>query len=456
MTRKYFGTDGIRGTANRFPMTADMALKAAMATAHVLLKKREDGIHKGRVLIGKDTRLSCYMIEQAITAGFLAMGMDVLLVGPMPTPAVAMLTRSLRADIGVMISASHNPYLDNGIKFFGADGYKLDDAVEHEIEYFMDSDLSDCVALPDHLGKASRIEDAAGRYIEYIKAAFPKGLSLQGLKIVVDCANGAAYKIAPQTLWELEAEVIALNIDPNGRNINLECGATHTQSLQEAVLAHEAHIGIALDGDADRLIVVDEKGHVVDGDQIMAVLAIALHAQGRLKNDIVVATHMSNMGIEKTLESHGIRLLRTAVGDRYVMEEMRKTGCNLGGEQSGHIIMTDYSTTGDGLLAALQVLAVLKQNYRPASHVLNVFDPFPQTLKNLRFPAQRPDLNNANILTAIKQAEQKLGNKGRVFIRPSGTEPLIRVMIEGEDSAVIEHIADDLSRIITNESETIN
>lgn len=447
MTPKYFGTDGIRGRANTAPMTADMALKIAMATASVLRKKRSDRPHTDRAIIGKDTRLSGYMFEEAMCAGFVAMGMDVILVGPIPTPGIAMLTRSLRADVGVMISASHNPFHDNGIKLFGPDGYKLDDAIERGIEERLEQDLSNEYALPADLGKATRLEDALGRYAEYIKGNFPKGQNLEGLRIVVDCAHGAAYKIAPQVLWELEAEVISIGVNPNGRNINDGYGATATDNLQKAVLEHKADLGIALDGDADRLIMVDEKGQKIDGDQLMAALAVSMKEAGTLANDTVVATVMSNLGFEKFLTSKKIKLVRAQVGDRYVVEAMRKDKCNLGGEQSGHIVLSDYGTTGDGLMAALQIIAILKQKNKPASEALRMFTPLPQILRNVKFSGGKP-LEDTRVQDAIKSAEKKLANDGRLLVRASGTEPLIRVMAEGVDSSMVENVVGDLCAVI--------
>lgn len=446
-SRKFFGTDGIRGQANSYPMTADMALKIAMATA-AALRSRQNGNATNRAIIGKDTRLSGYMFEEAMCAGFVSMGMDVILVGPIPTPGIAMLTRSLRADVGVMISASHNPFQDNGIKLFGPEGYKLADDVEMDIEARLDGgDLSSELALPGDLGKASRLDDALGRYVEHIKYSFPKGQSLEGLKIVVDCAHGAAYKVAPQVLWELEAEVISIGINPNGRNINDGFGATSPQRLQAAVKEHGADIGLALDGDADRLIVVDEKGAVVDGDQIMAALALSLKNADALAGGAVVATVMSNLGLEKFLEKQGLNLIRTPVGDRNVVEAMRSGGYNLGGEQSGHIILSDYSTTGDGLLAALKLLAYLKAQNKPASAVLNLFTPFPQILRNVRFSGGKP-LDDKTVQSAIQKAQDTLSRDGRVLVRASGTEPVIRVMAEGANAAQVETIVGDLCAII--------
>ncbi len=447
MTRKYFGTDGIRGKANTFPMTVDMALKVAMATA-LVLSKDNGGDQHNRAIIGKDTRLSCYMLEQAMAAGFEAMGMDVIFSGPMPTPAIAMLTRSLRADVGVMISASHNSYEDNGIKLFGADGYKLPDETESAIEALIDQDLKGRLPPPGGVGRASRLEDAAGRYIEYIKNSFPRGQNLEGLKIVVDCANGAAYKIAPQVLWELEAEVVSVGVSPNGRNINASCGATAPEVLQKKVQAVKADLGIALDGDGDRLIMVDETGALVDGDQLMALLAVFLHDRGQLHRDGVVATVMSNLGFERYLKTRGLSLERTAVGDRYVVERMRKDGYNLGGEQSGHIILSDYGTTGDGLMAALQVLAAIKERGEPASKVLRQFNPLPQVLQNVRLagPGIRP-LEHKAVKEAIARAETTLA-EGRLLVRASGTEPVIRVMAEGDNPDLVKKVVGDLCAVI--------
>ena len=440
MTRQYFGTDGIRGTANKFPMTAGLALKVAMAAAHVM-RARSQGKPMNRVVIGKDTRLSGYMLEQAMASGFVSMGMDVILTGPIPTPAVARLTSTLRADIGVMISASHNPYQDNGIKLFGSDGYKLSDDIELAIEAAIDQDLESILPPADKLGKASRLDDAPGRYVEYIKRSFPKGETLEGMKIVIDCAHGAAYKVAPQVLWELEADLIKIGDKPNGRNINDGYGATSTKNLQETVIETGADIGIALDGDADRLIVVDEKGDVVDGDQLMALLAVMKQRQGFLKNNTVVATVMSNLGLEKFLQSQDIHLLRTAVGDRYVVEKMREGDFNLGGEQSGHIVLSDFGTTGDGLLAALQVLAAVKESGKKVSAVCHVFDPYPQVLKNVTYASGKP-LDEVSVKQAISEAETKLSNDGRLLVRASGTEPLIRVMAEGQDLTLVNEAVD--------------
>lgn len=446
MTRKYFGTDGIRGQTNTPPMTAEIALKVAMATASVLRARRK-GSQTDRAIIGKDTRLSGYMLEEAMCAGFVSMGMDVILVGPIPTPGIAMLTRSLRADLGVMISASHNLFQDNGIKLFGADGYKLDDALEREIEKKLGQDLNAELSLPADLGKATRLEDALGRYVEFIKASFPRGQNLEGLKVVVDCAHGAAYKVAPQVLWELEADVISIGVSPNGRNINDGYGATATANLQKAVLEHKADIGLALDGDADRLIIIDEKGQKIDGDQLMAALTLDMQQKGALQKATLVSTVMSNLGLEKLLIGKGIKMIRAAVGDRYVVEAMREGGYNIGGEQSGHIILSDYSTTGDGLLAALQVLAILKQKSQPASKALNLFKPMPQILRNVKFESGKP-LENAQVQDAIRKAEKTLIGDGRVLVRASGTEPVIRVMAEGENSALVENVVGDLCAVI--------
>lgn len=439
MTRKLFGTDGIRGKSNTGAITAETALKVAMAAAQVLAR----GSHRRKVVIGKDTRLSGYMLEPAMQAGFISMGLDVVLVGPMPTPAVAMLTRSLRADLGVVISASHNPYEDNGIKLFGADGYKLTDETEAEIEALLVTDLTTRLVPSAHLGRAARLEDASGRYIEYVKNTFPKGLRLDGLKIVVDCANGAAYKVAPRILYELGADVVPIGVAPDGTNINKHCGATATDIMCERVVKHGAHLGIALDGDADRLILCDEQGQVIDGDQIMALIASAMHARGDLEGGGVTATVMSNLGLERHLKAKGLKLFRTPVGDRYVVDHMRQSGCNIGGEQSGHIILGDYSTTGDGLIAALQVLAVIRTSGRPVSEICRVFTPVPQLLQNVR--TQSPvSLDAASMRDAIRIAEGKLGDGGRILIRKSGTEPLVRVMAEGDDAALVKSVVQDL------------
>ncbi len=448
MTRKYFGTDGIRGKANQFPMTADMALKVAMAAGLALQQDDSPADSRRRAVIGKDTRVSGYMLEQAMAAGFEALGIDVIFLGPIPTPAVAMLTRSLRADIGVMISASHNPYEDNGIKLFGADGFKLSDEVETQIETYIDSDLSSALPSPSRLGKASRLDDATGRYIEFLKASLPRRQTLEGLKIVLDCANGAAYKVAPQVLWELEAEVITINNTPNGRNINHECGATHTDGLQKRVIEEGADVGIALDGDADRLIMVDETGRQIDGDQLMALLAVHMDSENHLIERTLVSTVMSNLGLERFITGQGMTLLRTPVGDRYVVEQMREGSFNLGGEQSGHIVLADYGRTGDGLLAALQILTILKQKGGKASDTLHLFDPLPQILKNVRVSGEVKPLDKAEVQDALARANETLSNDGRLLVRASGTEPLIRVMAEGDDLQLIERVVDDLCALI--------
>ncbi len=451
MSRKFFGTDGIRGRAGTFPMTADMALKAAMATAAALKSdsgKNGNGPSQNRAVIGKDTRLSCYMLEQAMASGFEAMGMDVIFLGPLPTPGVAMLTRSLRADVGVVISASHNPYQDNGIKLFGADGYKLSDALELTIEKNIESDLSSLTPPPEKLGKASRLDDAAGRYVEFLKSSFPRRMNLEGMKIVIDCAHGAAYKVAPQILWELEANVVSIGAAPNGKNINEGCGATDTAALQKKTVEEKADLGIALDGDADRLIMVDEKGAVVNGDQLLALLAKSMHEAGRLTGGGIVSTVMSNLGLERFITGLGLDMARTAVGDRYVVERMREGGFNLGGEQSGHIVLSDFSTTGDGLLAALQVLSVLRREEKKASEALRLFAPLPQILKNVKFEKGAKPLDDEQVKAAIKKAEDTLANDGRLVIRPSGTEPVIRVMAEGDDPALVQKIVDGLCAAI--------
>lgn len=425
MTRSYFGTDGIRGRTNDHPMTAAMAMKVGMAAGQHFMR----GSHRHRVVIGKDTRLSGYMIENALVAGFTSVGMDVVQFGPMPTPAVAMLAASMRADLGVMISASHNPFFDNGIKLFGPDGYKLSDADEMKIEALIDADIP--LAASRDIGRARRVEDARGRYIHAVKSSFPAHLRLDGLKIVVDCANGAAYQVAPSALWELGATVIAVGVEPNGTNINDGCGSTAPLLCQETVIASGADIGIALDGDADRLIVIDEKGQIVDGDQIMALIAASQAAAGTLRGGGLVATVMSNLGLERHLIAQGIGLERTAVGDRYVLERMRSGGFNVGGEQSGHMILSDHATTGDGTIAALQVLAALVESGKPASDLLHRFDPVPQLLKNVRFAGGKP-LEDARVKAVIAGAEAELNGSGRLVIRPSGTEPVIRVMAEGD------------------------
>ena len=442
MTRKFFGTDGIRGTTNAEPMTAQTALAVGMAAGAHFLR----GDHRHRVVIGKDTRLSGYMMESAMVAGFTSVGMDVVLLGPMPTPAVAMLTRSMRADLGVMISASHNPFADNGIKLFGPDGYKLSDADEQAIEKRLEAGPK--LAKSELIGRARRIDDARGRYVQFAKDTFPEHLRLDGLKVVVDCANGAAYHVAPDALWELGAEVIPLGVKPDGLNINDKCGSTHPELMQETVVASGAHIGLALDGDADRLIVSDDKGRLVDGDQLMALIALGLHGRGDLKGDAVIATVMSNLGLERKLGDAGLKLVRTKVGDRYVLEEMRKTGCNVGGEQSGHIILTDHATTGDGLVAGLQVLAALVESKKPASELLRQFEPLPQLLKNVRFNGGAEPLEADIVRKRIAAAEAELEGRGRLVIRKSGTEPLIRIMAEGDDPALVERVVDDICEAV--------
>ncbi|MDB5716040.1 MAG: phosphoglucosamine mutase [Sphingomonadales bacterium] len=437
MTRKFFGTDGIRGRTNSAPMTAEIAMKVGQAAGSYFLR----GSHRHRVVIGKDTRLSGYMMESALVAGFTSVGMDVIQFGPIPTPAVAMLTSSMRADLGVMISASHNPYEDNGIKLFGPDGYKLSDEAETEIERLLEVPTK--LAQSSDIGRARRVEDARGRYIHAAKSTFPEHLRLDGLKVVLDCANGAAYQVAPSALWELGAEVVAIGVTPDGRNINDGCGSTAPGLLQETVVASGADIGIALDGDADRLIVVDETGRLVDGDQLMALIGSSWARKGLLNGSGIVATVMSNLGLERYLQGQGqgLTLERTSVGDRYVLEKMRKSGFNVGGEQSGHIILSDYATTGDGLIAALQVLAELVTTGKPASELLHLFDPVPQLLKNVRFSGGKP-LEDAHVKAAIAEAEAELAGKGRLVIRPSGTEPLIRVMAEGDDSAQVTRLVE--------------
>ncbi|WP_404335495.1 phosphoglucosamine mutase [Sphingomonas sp. MMS12-HWE2-04] len=435
MARKYFGTDGIRGLTNVAPMTAAMAMKVGMAAGAHFVR----GDHKHRVVIGKDTRLSGYMLENAMVAGFTSVGMDVVLVGPMPTPAVAMLTHSMRADLGVMISASHNPFADNGIKLFGPDGFKLSDEDELAIEALIDGEVP--LAPADQIGRARRVEDARGRYIHFAKSTFPEDMRLDGLKVVIDCANGAAYQVAPSALWELGAEVIAIGIEPNGKNINDRVGSTAPDTLRETVVASGAAIGIALDGDADRLIVVDETGRVIDGDQLMALIAGGWAREGKLAGGGLVTTVMSNLGLERHLAAQGLGMVRTSVGDRYVLEKMRSSGYNVGGEQSGHIILSDYATTGDGLVAALQVLAELVRAGAPASEVLHRFDPLPQLLKNVRFKGGKP-LDDARVKDVIAGAETELDGRGRLVIRASGTEPVIRVMAEGDDKAQVETIVD--------------
>jgi phosphoglucosamine mutase len=439
MTRKLFGTDGVRGRANTYPMTADMALRLGAAAGRYF---RRDNGNEHRVVIGKDTRLSGYMLENALTAGLTSTGMNVLLLGPVPTPAVGFLTRSMRADLGVMISASHNPHQDNGIKFFGPDGFKLSDEAEAEIEAILEGDIAP--AKPENIGRARRIEDGRGRYQEFAKTTFPAGLRLDGLKVVIDCANGAAYKAAPEVLWELGADVIKVGVSPNGTNINDRCGSTHTDTAAEAVVQHGAHVGICLDGDADRVMILDQQGQVADGDQIMALLATRWAADGRLRGNTLVATVMSNLGLERHLAGQGITLERTPVGDRYVVEAMRRGGFNLGGEQSGHIVMTDYATTGDGLIAGLQFLAEMARTGQAASTLVRQFDVVPQMLKNVRYAAGQEPLEAHAVQAMIADGEARLAGKGRLLIRKSGTEPLVRVMAECEDADLLADVVDGI------------
>jgi phosphoglucosamine mutase len=450
MARRLFGTDGIRGTANTEPMTPETALKVAIAVGQCF----KNGAHKHLVVIGKDTRLSGYMLEPALTAGFVTMGMDVVLVGPLPTPAIAMLTRSLRADIGVVLSASHNPYGDNGIKLFGRDGYKLSDEIEQKIESALAKGPTRR-ASPSELGRVKRLDDAGGRYIEFVKQSFPRGLRLDGLRIVVDCAHGAAYKVAPTVFWELGAEVFSLGVAPDGLNINRECGALMPEQMRREVLARRADIGIALDGDADRLIVADEHGAILDGDQLMALIATGLSRGGRLAGGALVATVMSNLGLERYLGGQGIGLHRAAVGDRYVVEKMRSLGCNLGGEQSGHIILADYATTGDGLIAALQVLASIVETGRPASEVCRLFTPVPQYASSVRHGNVVP-LDRPAVKRAIAAGEARLGSTGRLLIRPSGTEPVIRVMAEAENEELVASVVDEICAAIRSVASGID
>lgn len=442
---KLFGTDGVRGTANAHPMTAEMALRIGAAVGRYFSR---DGSSVHRVVIGKDTRLSGYMFENALTAGLTSTGMNVLLLGPVPTPAVGLLTRSMRADLGVMISASHNPAIDNGIKFFGPDGYKLSDQMEADIEALISAGVAPTEAK--EIGRAKRIDDGRFRYIERVKSSFPRQQLLDGLKVVVDCANGAAYRVAPEALWELGATVIPVGVAPNGHNINDGCGSTHPQMAAETVVAHGADVGICLDGDADRVILLDENGQVGDGDQFMALMAARWASEGRLANKALVATVMSNLGLEHFLSDKGLRLERTAVGDRYVVERMRAGGFNLGGEQSGHIVMSDYATTGDGLMAGLQFLAEMMRSGQPASTLLRNFEPVPQLLKNVRFSAGQTPLDVENVKAAIAQAEADLAGRGRLLIRKSGTEPLVRVMAEHEDAALMERAVDSVVEAVAD------
>jgi len=443
MVRRYFGTDGIRGRANRV-ITPELALKVGQAAGLIF----RNGEHRHRVLIGKDTRLSGYMIENAMVAGFTSVGMDVLLTGPIPTPAVGMLTHTMRADLGVMISASHNPFDDNGIKLFGPDGYKLSDEVEASIEELLESDLTSQLAGSNDLGRAKRIDGVQDRYIEFAKRTLPRQLNLEDMRVVIDCANGASYKVAPGALWEMGADVIEIGTEPDGFNINKDCGSTNLAALKHKVREMRADIGIALDGDADRVLLVDERGHVIDGDQLLAVIAESWKDDGRLRGDGIVSTVMSNLGLERHLASIGLTLARTPVGDRYVLERMRADGFNVGGEQSGHIILSDFTTTGDGFVAALQVLAVVKRSNKPVSEVCHRFEALPQVLKNVRYRNGKP-LENASVRSAIASAESRLGGHGRLLVRPSGTEPVIRVMGEGDDKALVEAVVNDVIGALT-------
>ena len=445
MVRKYFGTDGIRGRANG-AITPELALKVGQATGLVFRR----GEHRHRVVIGKDTRLSGYMIETALVAGFTSVGMDVLLLGPMPTPAVAMLTRSMRADLGVMISASHNPYDDNGIKLFGPDGYKLSDEVEHKIETLIDGDMTKQLAKSAELGRARRIDGVHDRYIEFAKRTMPRNLSLDGLRVVIDCANGAAYRVAPEALWELGADVVALGVEPDGFNINRECGSTAPDALSRKVREMRADIGVALDGDADRVVIADENGHMVDGDQLLAVIAENWAEEHLLTKPGIVGTVMSNLGLERHLQSLQLSLVRTPVGDRYVLEHMRQHGYNVGGEQSGHIILSNHTTTGDGFIAALQLLAVVKKKNKPVSEVCHRFEPLPQILRNVRYRGGKP-LEHAKVRSAIADAEHRLNGHGRLVVRPSGTEPVIRIMGEGDDKAMVEEVVDGIVDALTEQ-----
>ncbi|MGA7673801.1 MAG: phosphoglucosamine mutase [Rhizomicrobium sp.] len=443
MNRKLFGTDGIRGLANSHPMTPEIAMKVGMAAGRIFTR----GEYRHRVVIGKDTRLSGYMVESALVAGFTAVGMDVFLFGPLPTPAVAMLTRSLRADLGVMISASHNPYTDNGIKLFGPDGQKLSDAREHQIETLMANGMEQGLAPAAKIGRAKRIDDAQARYIEFAKGIFPRNLRLDGLRIVVDCANGAAYKVAPAVLWELGADIVSLGVEPNGANINFECGSTAPEAMCRKVKEVRADFGIALDGDADRVVMADERGHIIDGDQIMALIARSWSKAGTLKGGGIVGTVMSNAGLDRYLESLGLKLARAQVGDRYVIEEMKKGLYNVGGEQSGHIVLSDFCTTGDGLIAGLQVLAVIAQEGKTASQAAHLFEPLPQVLQNVRFRKGSP-LEDARVKSCIEDCRARLNGAGRILVRKSGTEPVIRVMAEGDDEKLIETIVHDIAATI--------
>jgi len=439
--RAYFGTDGIRGQANRHPMTAEVALRVGLAAGKLF---RSGGDRRHLVVIGKDTRLSGYMIEPALVAGFTSVGMDVRLFGPLPTPGIAMMTRSMRADLGVMISASHNNFADNGIKLFGPDGYKMSDEMELKIEALMDEGLQEGLGEPTELGRVVRIDDAQARYVEIVKATFPRRLNLNGLRVAIDCANGAAYKVAPTVLYELGAEVIEVGVKPNGLNINDECGSTYPKTMIKAVKEYRADIGIALDGDADRVLMCDEKGEIIDGDQILAIIAGSWAEDDKLKGGGVVATVMSNLGLERFMQARGLTLERTPVGDRSVMARMREGGFNLGGEQSGHIIPSDYSTTGDGLIAALQVLAVMVRTGKPMSVLSRQFEPVPQKLENVRFASGAKPLDSASVKDAIKDGEARLNGGGRLLVRASGTEPLIRVMAEGDDAKLVAQVVRDV------------
>ncbi|MDO1582065.1 phosphoglucosamine mutase [Rhizobium oryzicola] len=445
MTRRYFGTDGIRGQSNVFPMTPDLAMRVGIAVGTIFRK----GNHRHRVVIGKDTRLSGYMLENALVAGFTAAGLDVYLLGPIPTPAVAMLTRSLRADIGVMISASHNPFADNGIKLFGPDGYKLSDELEQEIEDLLDKDLYSQLAKPNDIGRAKRVDGDIYRYIEFVKRTLPRDVTLHGLRVAIDCANGAAYKVAPAALWELGGDVVTIGNTPNGTNINLDCGSTSPDALRKKVHEVRADIGIALDGDADRVIIVDERGEIIDGDQLMAVIAESWAEDEKLRGGGIVATVMSNLGLERFLKGKGLSLARTKVGDRHVVEHMRQHDYNIGGEQSGHIVLSDFGTTGDGLVAALQILAAVKRTGKTVSQVCHRFEPVPQLLRNVRIGGGKP-LDDIIVRQAIESAEAELNGRGRLVIRPSGTEPLIRVMAEGDDRGQVERIVNELIGVISN------
>jgi len=440
MTRKLFGTDGVRGEANTPPMTAEMALRLGAAAGRYFRRENAGTVH--RVVIGKDTRLSGYMFETALTAGFTSTGMNVLLLGPVPTPAVGLLTPSMRADVGVMISASHNPHHDNGIKFFGPDGFKLSDEAEREIEALCAAGVSP--VRPGEIGRAKRIDDGRFRYVERVKSTFPSGMRLDGLKVVLDCANGAAYRAAPEVLWELGAEVIPVGVSPDGTNINRGCGSTAPQTAAEAVIAHGADVGLCLDGDADRILVLDETGTPADGDQLMALMAGRWAEEGRLSGGVLVATVMSNLGLERFLSTRGLKLERTRVGDRYVVEAMRRGGWNLGGEQSGHIVMTDYATTGDGLLAGLQFLAEMRRTGAPASRLARCFEPVPQRLRNVRHAAGADPLAASAVIAAVADAEARLDGQGRLLIRRSGTEPMVRIMAECENEALLEEIVGGL------------